>query len=337
VFSVQYLCLTLRAWGDSPQVLRRSRTRLSGALTNRDYYGVGEDPYGIQPDGSVARLSGGCSRVAPAGAALYPQLIIFCGRNRRNLRRVERQYRWDADKGAALRLPTYQECPIEPLLDPVWNALETVHAHFAVGSGPARRYPAEVTPFGALADASWATLAEFEELLEPGERIYVFGSQPETTNGLSIGPPLQCHQILGPLHPSRDRHRQNGSTTADLRRCQRDGRPYHPGFPGFFRQRTCEMGTYYGIRVDGELVAMAGERLAIPGYREISGVCTHSAQTGKGYAKRLMTCLMREHANAGLRSFLHVSERNTRASALYERLGFSIARSVSLWPVSLAS
>src|SRR5258706_187405 len=94
--------------------------------------------------------------------------------------------------------PNQMECPIEPLLDPVWNALETVHAHFAVGSGPARRYPAEVTPFGALADASWATLAEFEVLLEPGERIYVFGSQPETTNGLSIGPPLQCHQMLGP-------------------------------------------------------------------------------------------------------------------------------------------
>jgi hypothetical protein len=141
------------------------------------------------------------------------------------------------------------ECPIEPLFDPVWNALETVHAHFAVGSGPARRYPAEVTPFGALADASWATLAEFEELLEPGERIYVFGSQPETTNGLSIGPPLQCHQMLGPLHPSRDRHRQNGSTTADLRRCQRDALTTL-AFPGFFRQRTCEMETYYGIRVD---------------------------------------------------------------------------------------
>lgn len=235
-------------------------------------------------------------------------------------------------------MPTYQECPIEPLLDPVWNALETVHAHFAVGSGPARRYPAEVTPFGTLADASRATLAEFEELLAPGERVYVFGSQPETTNGLSIGPPLHCHQMLGPLHPrveigphemdtvlltSEDASAMVALTTL--------------AFPGFFRQRTCEMGTYYGIRVDGELVAMAGERLAIPGYREISGVCTHPAHTGKGYAKRLMTCLMREHAKAGLRSFLHVSERNTRASALYERLGFSIARSVSLWPVSLAS
>jgi hypothetical protein len=54
---------------------------------------------------------------------------------------------------------------VEPLLDPVWNALETAHSHFAVGRGPARRYPAEVVPFGAIADASQATLKQFGELL----------------------------------------------------------------------------------------------------------------------------------------------------------------------------
>jgi predicted GNAT family acetyltransferase len=108
-------------------------------------------------------------------------------------------------------------------------------------------------------------------------------------------------------------------------------------FPGFFRERTHEMGNYYGIRVGGELVAMAGERLALPGMREISAVVTRPGHTGKGYARALMNCLLREHANAGLTSFLHVGVRNTRAVALYERMGFAVAGSITLWPVSLAN
>jgi predicted GNAT family acetyltransferase len=227
---------------------------------------------------------------------------------------------------------------VDPLLDPVWNALETAHSHFAVGLGPARRYPAEVVPFGALADATQATLEQFEELLEPGERVYVFGNPPDVSNGLTVGPPLHCHQMLGPLHPAVE----TGTGEMDpLLLSSKDANAMVAlttlAFPGFFRQRTCEMGTYYGIRVDGELVAMAGERLALPGFREISAVCTHPAHTGKGYAQKLMTCLMREHASAGFTSFLHVSKSNTRAIALYERLGFRVARSVSLWPLSLAS
>jgi predicted GNAT family acetyltransferase len=84
-------------------------------------------------------------------------------------------------------------------------------------------------------------------------------------------------------------------------------------FPGFFRARTCEMGNYYGIREGGQLIAMAGERMALPGSREISGVCTHPAHRGKGYAAELVVHLMREHADAGLQSFLHVSSANTPA------------------------
>ena len=75
-------------------------------------------------------------------------------------------------------------------------------------------------------------------------------------------------------------------------------------FPGFFRPRTDAMGAYYGIRVNGELVAMAGERLAVPGLSEISAVCTHPAHTGKGYARLLMNRLLKDHASADLKSFL---------------------------------
>jgi ribosomal protein S18 acetylase RimI-like enzyme len=93
-------------------------------------------------------------------------------------------------------------------------------------------------------------------------------------------------------------------------------------FPGFFRARTYELGQYYGISVDGKLVAMAGERLALPNFREISAVCTHPAHTGKGYGASVVRQLLRAHSAAGLKSFLHVAATNERAIALYERLGF---------------
>jgi GNAT superfamily N-acetyltransferase len=226
----------------------------------------------------------------------------------------------------------------DPLLDPAWNALETAHARFAVGGARARRYPAEVVPFAAVADDGEESLAELAELLAPDEHVYLFGPQPVATNGIDVGPPLHCHQMLGPSRPPID---PGGDGIQILRMTSEDAGAMVAlttlAFPGFFRERTQEMGTYCGIRVDGELVAMAGERLCLPGLREISAVVTRPGHTGKGYAHKLMTYLLREHATAGFRSFLHVNVRNSRAIALYERMGFKAASSIALWPVSRAS
>ena len=101
-------------------------------------------------------------------------------------------------------------------------------------------------------------------------------------------------------------------------------------FPGFFRKRTCEMGSYYGVRSDGELIAMGGERLMLEGYSEISGVCTHPAHRGKGLAASLIWRLVRDHRRDGLVSWLHVAAANRRAQELYLRLGFEVVRTVTL-------
>jgi predicted GNAT family acetyltransferase len=92
--------------------------------------------------------------------------------------------------------------------------------------------------------------------------------------------------------------------------------------PGPFGRRTHELGTYLGIRSEGKLVAMAGERLKVPGYTEVSAVCTHPEHTGKGYARVLMTEMMQCIRDRGETPFLHVRRDNRRAVELYERLGF---------------
>jgi predicted GNAT family acetyltransferase len=81
---------------------------------------------------------------------------------------------------------------------------------------------------------------------------------------------------------------------------------------------------------------MSGERLALPGMRELSAVCTHPRYTGKGFAARLITHVLSAHSAAGLETFLHVSATNHRAIDLYHRLGFVTRREITLHQIRRA-
>jgi ribosomal protein S18 acetylase RimI-like enzyme len=99
--------------------------------------------------------------------------------------------------------------------------------------------------------------------------------------------------------------------------------------PGPFLPRTIEMGTYLGIRRDGALVAMAGERLHPPGWTEISAVCTDPAARGQGLATRLIGAVAHGIRQRGETPFLHTSAANTSAIRLYESLGFRLRRTTA--------
>jgi predicted GNAT family acetyltransferase len=92
--------------------------------------------------------------------------------------------------------------------------------------------------------------------------------------------------------------------------------------PGPFGLRTIELGDYYGY-FDGErLIAMAGERTFVPGFREVSGVCTHPDFQGRGLAGKLMRRLIAQELARGELPFLHVMSHNAVAHELYLRMGF---------------
>jgi ribosomal protein S18 acetylase RimI-like enzyme len=229
--------------------------------------------------------------------------------------------------------------PENPLFNSVWNALHTVHAHFALRNGVAVRYPADVVPFAALDNGDHFDTSPLADLLAPSEHVYLVGAQPQARNNLEVGAPIRCFQMLFPAPPENHGANRAVGDIPILRMTPEDAPAMVAltdlAFPGFFRARTHEMGTYYGIRIENELVAMAGERLAVPGFCEISAVVTHPTHTGHGYATLLMNRLLQDHAAAGLQSFLHVTEHNSRAIAIYKRMGFVVLRSVVLWPVSL--
>jgi predicted GNAT family acetyltransferase len=96
--------------------------------------------------------------------------------------------------------------------------------------------------------------------------------------------------------------------------------------PGPFLQRTIELGKYIGTRRDGELVAMAGERLHFDGWTEISAVCTAPTHRGRGLASRLVSTLVADIQQRSERVFLHVLTSNADAIRLYEELGFRARR-----------
>ncbi len=101
--------------------------------------------------------------------------------------------------------------------------------------------------------------------------------------------------------------------------------------PGPFDSRTIEFGHYFGIFENGQLVSMAGQRLHVFDYAEISAVCTHPDHTGKGYARQLLLHQIYRIRSASGIPFLHVREDNERAIKVYENSGFSIRRKVCFY------
>ncbi|MFG3246296.1 GNAT family N-acetyltransferase [Streptomyces sp. NPDC048187] len=222
----------------------------------------------------------------------------------------------------------------DPVLDdPVGGSLGGTHAPLARRLGRAAAYLPDVATFSAVStdpDANdWADLAE---LLGPGAFADMF-------NCPALPPPdwepvfrLEGRQMIWPDDARPDRiDRVNGAGVIPL---GADDVPEMLDLvartePGPFRRRTHELGTYLGVRVEGALVAMAGERLRPPGRTEISAVCTAPEARGQGHAARLVGALTTRVLARGERPFLHVAEANTGAIALYERLGFRTRRQVT--------
>jgi ribosomal protein S18 acetylase RimI-like enzyme len=213
-----------------------------------------------------------------------------------------------------------------PLDNPVLGSLTGPHRRLALVQGGAARYPADVSPFCALPGepgaADWADAAR---LVAPGEMVLfpALGAAPPpdwevlgsgegvqlVADGLDAGPdgeavtlgPADVPDILGLVERTK---------------------------PGPFLPRTIELGAYLGIRRDGELVAMAGERMRPPGWTEISAVCTDPAWRGHGFASRLTRAVAAGIVARGDTPFLHAIAANVTAIRLYKELGFTHRRDI---------
>ncbi len=232
------------------------------------------------------------------------------------------------------------DLPRDLFMDPVWHALNSRHSHLALIEGSARRYPSDVAPFAALAKPTELALWELHSLLAPGESVWLMGTHYPHLPELRNEGTLECTQMVLTTELTA-----NESVTKIERLSAADSNAMvaltDVAFPGFFRSRTHEMGTYYGVWLDsreasGRLIAMAGERMALEGYTEISAVCTLAEHRGKGLAASLIAQVAMDQRELGAVSFLHVASANTRAIDLYLRLGFVEVRKLTLTRLSRA-
>jgi ribosomal protein S18 acetylase RimI-like enzyme len=215
--------------------------------------------------------------------------------------------------------------------NPVWAALNGPHESLAEVHGRARRYPPDVSPFAALPDhpvaQDWHDLAE---LAGPGGHVGRIGSGldalPEgwRLDFAGAGVQLVATETLqsGPYEEAVALGADEADEMMALVELTR---------PGPFLPRTYLLGGYLGVKRDGRLVAMAGQRLHPPGFTEISAVCTHPDFRGQGFGTRLVQAVAHTIRERGETPMMHAAVTNTGAITLYEALGFRVSREVRFY------
>jgi ribosomal protein S18 acetylase RimI-like enzyme len=213
-----------------------------------------------------------------------------------------------------------------PLDNPVLGSLTGTHRRLALVQGRAARYPPDVSPFCALpGEPGAADWADATRLVASGELVLfpALGTAPPSDwEVLGLGEGVQLVADSIDAGPDDEAVALGPADVPDMLRLAERTKP------GPFLPRTIELGTYLGIRRDGELVAMAGERLRPPGWTEISAICTDPAWRGHGFASRLTRAVAAGIVARGDTPFLHAITTNVAAIRLYKELGFTHRRDI---------
>ncbi len=234
--------------------------------------------------------------------------------------------------------PPLDTFPAAAVLDrPVWHSLTGPQQDLALGDAHARRYRPDIHLFASAADDSPEALAALSGLIPAQGQVYLLQVPPlrlppdvrvlKEAQGVQM---LATHALAGgatrpDIQPLGDADAAEMLALAELTQ------------PGPFLARTHRMGRFLGVRIRDRLAAMAGERMHVSGYTEISGVCTHPDFRGLGLARCLSAAVARQIEARGERPFLHAWRSNAAAIDLYESLGFRWRADVQVAVLARAS
>jgi ribosomal protein S18 acetylase RimI-like enzyme len=213
---------------------------------------------------------------------------------------------------------------VDPVLrNAVWHALIGPQRTVAERHGNAVRLQPDVGTFAALPDepvrADWDDL---RALVGPGNIAVLFRHAvdvAEDWEAVGGGPGVQMTSPrFEPFDDDRIAELGPNDVPEMLDLVRRTE-------PGPFFTRTIELGRYVGVRHEGALIAMAGERLHPGEWREVSAVCTDPAHRGKGLGSTLTRAVAADIQARGERAFLQAWAKNDAAIGLYETMGFTLS------------
>ncbi|MBO6890790.1 MAG: GNAT family N-acetyltransferase [Roseibium sp.] len=213
----------------------------------------------------------------------------------------------------------------------VWSALTSRQSRFSVGDAKARRFDPAITPFAASIDNSEAALASLAQVLgDEDDHVYLLQAEevglPDSIETVKSALGVLMIEQLPGESPSLELgiHALSLADVPDMVELAELTQP------GPFTARTPEIGSFWGIRRNGKLAAMAGTRLNLDGYTEVSGICTHPGFRGHGFASALSRFVAAQIRARGDRPFLHAYADNHGAIALYRKLGYDIWSEVNV-------
>ena len=223
---------------------------------------------------------------------------------------------------------------VHPLDFPAWSALTGRQAHLALIEGAARRYAPAFGVFAGVEDKCAGSLADLRALVAAHGDVALLETEPPT----NVAGLAAVSQDLGVQMVAESLTARRRLEVSMVRLTDQDG-PEMLALaaltePGPFFERTHELGDFFGVKIDGRLVAMAGERMKPDGFTEVSGVCTHPDHRGQGYAGALMHLVSSRILDRGERPFLHAYASNRLAISLYEKLGYRLRREILMTRLS---
>ncbi len=218
------------------------------------------------------------------------------------------------------------------LLDnPIWNALNSNQANLASGNNLARIYPRDMLPMAGLAKPDKESFAALSDLAEPGRKFGICLRDDSFINKLPSDWKIYMQFDTAQMIRIKSNMKAPPEIKSDQKSVVRLNLEDVPQMqelaaltqPGPFTKRTIEFGSFYGIKNGDSLVAMAGQRMQLGKFTEISGVCTHPDFQGKGYARALVHEASNQMELRGEIPFLHVLASNTAAIKSYTACGFT--------------
>lgn len=217
------------------------------------------------------------------------------------------------------------------LHNPVFNALISGDQHLSFGTDKAKYFDENVSPFASFEEGYETGFEDLHALL-PKDRVILYATP-------DIVPSHKGWQLLLQVKGLQFIFNSNNNSNYNFT----DIVPLHKEHieqmmqltsltePGPFSSRTIDFGDYFGIFQNEKLIAMAGERLHVNRFTEVSAVCTHPDYSGRGYATNLVQHQVQLILQKGQTPFLHVREENSRAIKMYERLGFVLSRNMNFY------